>query len=177
MTTRVDDGSDAGPHMNPFYRYVKSRYRSLGMHQRDLAALMGADSSTVSRYMSGDIAMPRDMFDQLCRALRLDGETHTDDRRRLWLASRVILCPREVQDYIAWLESDISVNAVCDDRLRKLGALVASLRDHHYQGVGNDGAWRPLFDNDQQSLAAHPEAPRVRVHRRIERDPEDDTRR
>lgn len=53
------------------FRSLKSRMKYLGLNQKDLAAKIGVDASSLNRYLKGSVCPSLDIFIRICNALNL----------------------------------------------------------------------------------------------------------
>jgi transcriptional regulator with XRE-family HTH domain len=109
----------------PFRGAIRRIYRARGLHQSDLAAALRVDTSTVSRWLSGDTAMSSVVFEQLMKLL---GVVDSSEREWLWLLNGISTSRADVRAYIRKLETAVANDGLCDDRLEQAARFLEQLR-------------------------------------------------
>lgn len=127
---------------NPFLRFVRERYRGIGLHQADLAAALRTNPGSMSEYLTGKTRMPEHLFLTMCELLRLSQA----EAKQAWLMHSLLHVPDNVRRYVEALEADRIARDMCDDRLERL----RDLTSHLLHTRSEHGEWAPvLIDRDE----------------------------
>ena len=128
---------------NPYGLFIRTRYRSKGLHQKALAAFLGVEEGSVSKYLNGYSRTNSLFYRRICEWLHLSSA----ESEWLWLVHELVHADPVVQRYVQLLEAHQWTAALCDKRLEKLGAVVDDLR---MQREALD-ARRPVFPKGEGS--------------------------
>lgn len=108
---------------NAFKSFIRSHYRSRGLHQSDLAAMLGVEQYTISRWLSGRSETPTAVLNAISAWLHLGADEH----EWMLLAHDLLNAGERVSSYVELLEKDRFGNDICDQRIAKLRALLDEL--------------------------------------------------
>lgn len=115
----------------PFFDALRGLYTTKKQwRQSDLAAALGVEQSTLSRWMNGGTAIPKSQFEAICQILDVQG----DERSWLWLMACITSSRDEVKEYIRRLEQQITTESQCDERLEKSVQFLNEMRERRKNG-------------------------------------------
>lgn len=113
-------------HSNPFRGIIDSRSRAKGWTLGTLAERIAILPGQLSRYFSGDNAMPDHVLIKIIEVLDFDPA----QAMRLRLARDFINSTDAVRAYVAGLESDLAALNQCDNRLEKAQDAIKSMMEN-----------------------------------------------